>query len=170
MYKLKEDVPQRHSPTSNDSSQSTYIIISPQIEEVGVLAKYLKIFETYKVNLLHIESRASTKVADRYEFVIECAPSGDLGSAITEIKESSDYFNIISTNYANNQVLYRTQRAVCYNHKKNITSVNDNLVVKDENNTSEDFDNGRKVVNRHIMTALESGTKSQGSIKRNHMQ
>lgn len=67
-------------------------------------------------------------------------------------------------------MLYRTQRAVCYNHKKNITSVNDNLVVKDENNTSEDFDNGRKVVNRHIMTALESGTKSQGSIKRNHMQ
>lgn len=71
-----------------------------------MLAKYLKIFETYKVNLLHIESRASTKVADRYEFVIECAPSGDLGSAITEIKESSDYFNIISTNYANNQGEY----------------------------------------------------------------
>lgn len=34
---------------------------------------------------------------------MECAPSGDLASAITDIKLSSDYFNIISRNYLNNQ-------------------------------------------------------------------
>ncbi|KAJ8943585.1 hypothetical protein NQ318_006587 [Aromia moschata] len=48
-------------------------------EEVGILAKYLAIFEKHGVNLLHIESRPSARMPDNYEFMIECAPGGNLG-------------------------------------------------------------------------------------------
>lgn len=82
-----------------DSTKSTYLIFSPPAEQVGVLARYLKTFEKHEVNLLHIESRPSVKVPSKYEFVVECAPSEDLGSAIQEIKDQSDYFNVISRNY-----------------------------------------------------------------------
>lgn len=86
-----------------DSSKSTYLIFSPPAEQVGILARYLKTFENHGVNLLHIESRPSVKVPSKYEFVVECSPGGDLASAITEIKEQSDYFNIISRNYRDNK-------------------------------------------------------------------
>ncbi|KRT85912.1 hypothetical protein AMK59_2548 [Oryctes borbonicus] len=110
MYSLKKDIfvnDSKESLTgrkySNNSSESTYVIFSPYVEEVGVLGKFLKIFETHKVNLLHIESRASSKISNRYEFVVECSPGGDLGSVIAEVRESSEYFNIISKNYVDNQ-------------------------------------------------------------------
>lgn len=86
-----------------DSSKSTYLIFSPPAEQIGVLARYLKTFEKHGVNLLHIESRPSVKVPSKYEFVVECAPSGDLGAAIHELKDLSDYFNIISRNYRDNK-------------------------------------------------------------------
>jgi len=85
-----------------DSAESVYLIFSPPAEEVGVLAKYLKIFEKYKVNLLHIESRASTRVPNKYEFVVECALHPDLPDAIAELKENSEYFNTISRNQNEN--------------------------------------------------------------------
>ncbi|XP_022917921.2 protein henna isoform X2 [Onthophagus taurus] len=86
-----------------DSSKSTYLIFAPHVEEVGILAKYLKIFKKFNINLIHIESRASEKIPNKYEFVVECASGGDLGSAIAEIRDQSSYFNVISRNYANNQ-------------------------------------------------------------------
>lgn len=86
--------------TGRDSSKSSCLIFSPpQTEEVGILARYLKIFEKHGVNLIHIESRPSTRMSSKYQFMVECAPGGDLASAIENIKDNSEYFNIISRNY-----------------------------------------------------------------------
>lgn len=86
-----------------DSAQSIYLIFSPHSEEVGILARYLKIFENHRVNLFHIESRASTRMPNKYEFVVECCPDGDIEAAISDIKDLSDYFNIITRNYKDNK-------------------------------------------------------------------
>ncbi|KAL1517131.1 hypothetical protein ABEB36_000938 [Hypothenemus hampei] len=82
-----------------DSAKSTYLLFAPPAEEIGVLARYLNIFKKYEVNLLHIESRPSTKMPDLYEFMVECAPSGCLTRAIEEIKGCSCYLQIISRDY-----------------------------------------------------------------------
>ncbi|RZF45846.1 hypothetical protein LSTR_LSTR016746, partial [Laodelphax striatellus] len=55
------------------------------------------------VNLKHIESRSSARLKGRYEFMVECAPGGNLGNAIEKLKASSSYFNIISRNHENNR-------------------------------------------------------------------
>lgn len=89
--------------TGKDSARSTCLIFAPHIEECGVLAKYLKIFQKNDVNLLHIESRPSVRSPGGYEFMVECAPKGDLASAILEIKECSKYLNIISRDYRDNK-------------------------------------------------------------------
>ena len=86
-----------------DSAKSTYLCFAPPEEEVGILAIYLNIFKKYEVNLLHIESRPSTKMPDLYEFMVECAPSGDLGGAIEEIKKNSQYLQVISRDYKDNK-------------------------------------------------------------------
>lgn len=89
--------------TGRDSRKSSCLIFSPQTEEVGILARYLKIFEKHGVNLIHIESRPSTRMSSKYQFMVECAPGMDLRTAIEEIKENSEYFNIISRNYRDNK-------------------------------------------------------------------
>lgn len=86
-----------------DSAKSTYLLFAPPSEEVGVLAKYLNTFKKHEVNLLHIESRPSTKMPDLYEFMVECAPSGDLSGAIEDIKKCSQYLQIISRDYKDNK-------------------------------------------------------------------
>ncbi|XP_060519342.1 protein henna isoform X2 [Cylas formicarius] len=86
-----------------DSAKSTYLLFAPSAEEVGVLAKYLSIFQNHGVNLLHIESRPSTKMPDLYEFMVECAPTGNIGDAIQDIKNSSQYLQIISRDYKDNE-------------------------------------------------------------------
>lgn len=86
-----------------DSSKSTCLIFSPPAEEVGILARYLKVFEKHGVNLLHIESRPSARMPNKYQFMVECTPSDTLGPAITDIKEMSEYFNVISRDYKDNK-------------------------------------------------------------------
>lgn len=86
-----------------DSAKSTCVIFSPAAEEVGILARYLKIFEKYGINLLHIESRPSNRMPNNYQFMVECIPNENLNSAIGEIKDMSDYFNIISRDYKDNK-------------------------------------------------------------------
>jgi phenylalanine-4-hydroxylase len=86
-----------------DSARSTCIVFAPAAEEVGVLARCLNIFEKYGVNLLHIESRPSARILNNYEFMVECAPTGNLGAAITDIRNNSEYFNIISRDYKDNK-------------------------------------------------------------------
>ncbi|CAD6225256.1 GSCOCG00005588001-RA-CDS [Cotesia congregata] len=86
-----------------DSARSTCLIFSPNEEdEVGALGKYLQIFSEHKVNLLYIESRSSLRKVNGYEFVVECAPGGNLGAAIEAVKEQCSYFSIISRNHKNN--------------------------------------------------------------------
>ncbi|KAG5867993.1 hypothetical protein JTB14_007821 [Gonioctena quinquepunctata] len=86
-----------------DSAHSTCLLFAPPAEEVGVLAKYLSIFKRHGVNLLHIESRPSAKLPDNYEFMVECAPSENLGEAFHDIKEHSEYLKIISRDYKDNK-------------------------------------------------------------------
>lgn len=48
---------------SSDGSGKTVVIFSPNDpNQAGCLAKTLKVFEDFKVNLTHIESRSSTRV------------------------------------------------------------------------------------------------------------
>ncbi|KAJ8983474.1 hypothetical protein NQ317_014932 [Molorchus minor] len=86
-----------------DSAKSTCLLFAPPAEEVGILAKYLAIFDKHGVNLLHIESRPSTRMPDNYEFMVECAPGGNLGEAIYDVKQMSVYLNIISRDYNDNK-------------------------------------------------------------------
>ncbi|XP_055613023.1 protein henna-like, partial [Uranotaenia lowii] len=80
---------------ASDEAKNLSIIFSPLQEEAGALAKMLKIFEDHKVNLLHIESRSSTR-GQGYEFMVECdSKCQQLGAAIEAVREQSDYFNII---------------------------------------------------------------------------
>ncbi|XP_055628235.1 protein henna isoform X2 [Toxorhynchites rutilus septentrionalis] len=84
-------------------AKNVSIIFSPLQEEAGALAKMLKIFEEHKVNLVHIESRSSTR-GPGYEFMVECdSKCQNLGAAIETIREKSDYFNIISRDYKDNE-------------------------------------------------------------------
>lgn len=55
------------------------------------------------MNLLHIESRPSVRFPNRYEFMVDCAPSNELGIAIETLRENSSYFNIISRNHKDNR-------------------------------------------------------------------
>lgn len=89
---------------ANDSqeAQSTNIIFSPNVDEAGALAKALKIFDKHNVNLLHIESRSSTR-GPGYEFFVEAdSRSGELGQAIEKLKERCLYFSVISRDYKDN--------------------------------------------------------------------
>ena len=56
---------------SSNNSGKTVIIFSPtDPNQVGVLAKTLKIFEDFKIDLTHIESRSSTRVLGREENIL----------------------------------------------------------------------------------------------------
>ncbi|EJY57984.1 AAEL017029-PA [Aedes aegypti] len=84
-------------------AKNVSIIFSPQQEEAGALAKMLKIFDEHRVNLLHIESRSSTR-GPGYEFMVECdSKSQNLSAAIEAVRDQSDYFNIISRDYKDNE-------------------------------------------------------------------
>ncbi|XP_065162467.1 protein henna isoform X2 [Atheta coriaria] len=89
----------------SNSSKSTFMIFSPYAEEVGALARSLKIFESHKINLLYIESRPSKRFPGKYQFVVECDTDDakNLQAAIDEIKKNSEYFNIISRNHTDNK-------------------------------------------------------------------
>ena len=88
-------------------------------EEIGALAESLKIFQKYKVinfcftftfqsakikvNLLHIESRSSTRLPG-YEFMVELdQQKGEVAGALEEIKNASRYCQIITSFYKDNK-------------------------------------------------------------------
>ncbi|XP_055846380.1 protein henna [Episyrphus balteatus] len=83
-------------------ARNTCLLFSPKTEASGALASMLKIFKEHNVNLVHIESRSSTRVPG-YEFFVECdGRVGALGKAIDDLKENASYFNVISRDYLNN--------------------------------------------------------------------
>lgn len=86
----------------SEVAKNVHIIFSPRCDEAGALAKMLKIFDEHHVNLLHIESRSSTR-GPGYEFMVECdSTSEKLSLAIESVREKSGYFSIISRDYKDN--------------------------------------------------------------------
>ncbi|KAI9557408.1 hypothetical protein GHT06_017236 [Daphnia sinensis] len=76
------------------------ILLFSMPEEVGALAKALKIFEDNKVNLLHIESRSSKRSIGDYEFIVEIDTLlGDVAGALEQLRKQSSYFQIISRDH-----------------------------------------------------------------------
>ncbi|KAL5275651.1 PAH family protein [Megaselia abdita] len=84
-------------------ANNVFLMFSPNKEEAGALAKVLNIFESHKVNLVHIESRSSTKVPG-YEFFVECdGKCGSIGKALDDVRTHCTYMNIISRDYKDNE-------------------------------------------------------------------
>jgi len=83
--------------SGKDEDKSTTVIFCLP-EGVGVLAEALKIFQKHRVNLSHIESRASVRNEGDYEFLVafEAGESGDVPGTLDEIKKQATYFKIIS--------------------------------------------------------------------------
>merc|ERR1712088_622794 len=77
-----------------DKPSSVNLIYSLS-EEIGALAESLKIFQKYKVNLLHIESRSSTRLPG-YEFMVELdQQKGEVAGALEEIQNLDRFANQI---------------------------------------------------------------------------
>ncbi|KAL1130874.1 hypothetical protein AAG570_012115 [Ranatra chinensis] len=88
----------------SDSAKSTCIFFSPKENDgVGTLFRYLELFMQNRVNIIHIESRSSARFHNRYEFMMECAPGGNLEAVIDCLRQKSAYFSIISRNHKNNR-------------------------------------------------------------------
>lgn len=102
-----------------DSSKSTWLLFSPATpDEAGALAKFLSVFSSHGVNLMHIESRSSAR-RPGYEFMVECEHgAGDFGAALDELKNNVGYLNIISRNYKDNRCKSTTM--ISLNIRKNI--------------------------------------------------
>lgn len=88
--------------TNSQEAKNTCIIFSLKHDSAGALAKFLKIFNDNNVNLVHIESRSSTR-GPGYEFFVECdSRSGSLGNALEELRLGCFYFSVISRDYKDN--------------------------------------------------------------------
>lgn len=89
-----------YKPDFIDLEGSSSLIFAMK-EEVGALAKALRIFEDNKVNLLHIESRPS-KNTGHYEFLVECDNTkGGLKGAIGELKKHASRLQVMARNVEN---------------------------------------------------------------------
>lgn len=89
--------------TDAQEAKNTCLIFSLRNDETGALAKVLKIFNDNHVNLIHIESRSSSRYPG-YEFFVECdSRGGSLGSVIEKLKDYCNYFSVISRDYKDNQ-------------------------------------------------------------------
>jgi phenylalanine-4-hydroxylase len=86
----------------SEEAKNICLIFSPLRDEAGALANTLKIFDQHKVNLVHIESRSSTRRSG-YEFMLECdSHTGNVGAAIGKLQKNSSYFSLISRDYRDN--------------------------------------------------------------------
>ncbi|XP_065580680.1 protein henna-like isoform X2 [Artemia franciscana] len=85
-----------------DRSEKTAYIVFSLKEEVGALAKALKIFENNSVNLLHIESRSSKRLTGQYEFIVEAdaGSSSILLTAVDQLRDLTSYLKVIARNHA----------------------------------------------------------------------
>lgn len=83
-------------------AKNTCVIFSQDGDGAGALAKMLKVFEEHNVNLVHIESRSSTR-RPGYEFYAELdSRTGNLGAALEVLQDKCSYFCIISRDYKDN--------------------------------------------------------------------
>lgn len=79
---------------SNTGSDST--IIFALKDQVGVLADILCLFQDQKVNLKHIESRSSKKLAGHYEFMVVLDASNDSSKLLELLRQKTSYLELIS--------------------------------------------------------------------------
>ncbi|XP_030844374.1 protein henna-like isoform X1 [Strongylocentrotus purpuratus] len=69
-------------------------------EEVGILARTLKLFEERGVNLTHIESRPSKRIPGSYEFLVTSeAPPTELEDTLDSLKDRVTYHQILSRSH-----------------------------------------------------------------------
>lgn len=93
----KHDLNQFH-PGENDVS----ILFSLE-ESAGTLAKALKIFDKFEVNLKHIESRPSKEVDNEYDFLIVAKQGQDgLEAAVRALQNWARYIKILQGDSSEN--------------------------------------------------------------------
>lgn len=63
---------------------------------VGVLAKILRLFLDYQINLKHIESRSSKRLPEHYEFVVVFDGHYDASKILERLKRETAYLEVIS--------------------------------------------------------------------------
>ncbi|XP_077999909.1 phenylalanine-4-hydroxylase-like [Glandiceps talaboti] len=84
-------------PDDNRSCEETSFIFSLK-EEVGTLARALKLFEEDGVNLTHIESRPSKKSKTEYEFMVTCqSKEGKLQAVIDKLKKKAATVQVLGS-------------------------------------------------------------------------
>lgn len=91
--------------TDNNKTDDTVTIMFGLQEEVGTLARCLKLFEDKNVNLSHIESRPSKRIIGSYEFLVSCLkPPGEtnVSKAIEELNEQASYVHMLSKSHQPN--------------------------------------------------------------------
>nr|XP_054774889.1 protein henna-like [Lytechinus pictus] len=88
-----------NSYRKEDADSCTSIMFGLK-EEVGVLAKTLKLFEERGVNLTHIESRPSKRMPGSYEFLVTSeAPQAELEETLDSLKDRVTYHQILSRSH-----------------------------------------------------------------------
>ena len=67
-------------------------------DRVGVLAEVLRLFHEHRINLKHIESRSSKKVADSYEFMVVFDGQYDYKKVVEQLKAGyeTSYLEVIT--------------------------------------------------------------------------
>ncbi|XP_067120910.1 protein henna [Centruroides vittatus] len=85
-----------------DRKKNGICVIFSLKEEVGALAEALNVFKENKVNLNHIESRSSKRMADQYECIVECENTGDITKALDCLRQSSQYMQVIARDQMEN--------------------------------------------------------------------
>ncbi|CAG0915916.1 unnamed protein product [Notodromas monacha] len=97
--RLQSDLKLESSPDGKAKRKpGNSAVLFTMTEEVGALAKALKILNEQKVNLKHIESRPSKRrPEDSYDFMIECDHTeGNVEQAVKDLKEISHHVQYIT--------------------------------------------------------------------------
>jgi len=85
-----------------DKDGSTSLLFSMD-EQVGALARALRVFEKHNVNLMHIESRPSRQTVGQYDFFVSCDDTkGGLNAATEDLKKITNNITILSRNTDDN--------------------------------------------------------------------
>uniref|UniRef100_A0A1I8GM86 phenylalanine 4-monooxygenase n=1 Tax=Macrostomum lignano TaxID=282301 RepID=A0A1I8GM86_9PLAT len=72
-------------------------IVFSMPERVGALSAALEIFKKHQVNLEHIESRPSKRVANSHDFIVECDSSAsDVKDLLPDLEAISTYVQVLS--------------------------------------------------------------------------
>ncbi|KAL9984135.1 hypothetical protein ACROYT_G006398 [Oculina patagonica] len=71
-FDTSEDASNRKKHQAENGDKKHTSIVFALKEEVGSLARALKLFEDHKVNMSHIESRPSKRSKTEYDFIVDC--------------------------------------------------------------------------------------------------